>query len=535
MSLTAAVDTTRPLSRRNAILLGSWAIVAAIAAAVLGAILDINDGKFVYSLDDPYIHLALARHIAAFHYGINPGEAAAPASSILYPFLLGLFVPLGIDEFAPLILNIAALSVSVLLIGAIVSRLPGAPAGLTVMLIVLVAFATNLVGLAFTGLEHSIHVMLTLGVLAGLIVTAEDRRLPWWLIAALILGPLVRYEGCAVTLGGMAALFWLGYRRPPLIAGALAALSLAAFSAMLWSLGLSPLPSSVLAKSAVAAAGVDGSLAGLAGAMLDTFAAMPLSGMIMGLLAAAIAFAIVPSISARTNASQVAVGLFAVIVAAGHLVAGRYNWLYRFEIYAFATVVLAALYVFAPALARRLGAARAALAAAVAIAVIGLPYYRALSDTLLSANNIYEQQYQMHRFVHDFYQRPVAVNDLGWVAYDSRAYVLDIWGLGYEPARQARFGAQADALAGRPRQPWIENLLAQRPVGLAIVYDDWFTDMLPPGWTRVARLWRSRQSLTGRASVSFYATNPAALPEITEALDRFGRALPPEIRLERTP
>ena len=33
----------------------------------------------IYSLDDPYIHLALARQILHGHYGINPGEFAAPS------------------------------------------------------------------------------------------------------------------------------------------------------------------------------------------------------------------------------------------------------------------------------------------------------------------------------------------------------------------------------------------------------------------------------------------------------------------------
>ena len=36
------------------------------------------DGHFVYAIDDPYIHLALAQNLAHGHYGINPGEASSP-------------------------------------------------------------------------------------------------------------------------------------------------------------------------------------------------------------------------------------------------------------------------------------------------------------------------------------------------------------------------------------------------------------------------------------------------------------------------
>jgi hypothetical protein len=35
-------------------------------------------GHFSYSLDDPYIHLALAQQIIRGHYGLNPGEVSAP-------------------------------------------------------------------------------------------------------------------------------------------------------------------------------------------------------------------------------------------------------------------------------------------------------------------------------------------------------------------------------------------------------------------------------------------------------------------------
>ena len=39
-------------------------------------------GVLIYSLDDPYIHLALARTIQQGGYGINVGEWASPSSSI---------------------------------------------------------------------------------------------------------------------------------------------------------------------------------------------------------------------------------------------------------------------------------------------------------------------------------------------------------------------------------------------------------------------------------------------------------------------
>mgnify|MGYP001017862235 CR=1 FL=1 len=45
-------------------------------------------GFFFYTLDDPYIHLALAENILRGHYGINLDEPSSPSSSIVYPFLV---------------------------------------------------------------------------------------------------------------------------------------------------------------------------------------------------------------------------------------------------------------------------------------------------------------------------------------------------------------------------------------------------------------------------------------------------------------
>src|SRR5882672_6661262 len=87
-------------------------LLAALPAVVLVVQVHFTCGV-VYSLDDPYIHLALARQILHGHYGINPGEFAAPSSSILWPFLLAPFAFTRLSEFLPLVINLGALVVAV--------------------------------------------------------------------------------------------------------------------------------------------------------------------------------------------------------------------------------------------------------------------------------------------------------------------------------------------------------------------------------------------------------------------------------------
>jgi len=81
----------------------------------LGAILCLNEGRFVYSLDEPYVDLTLADRILQGTYGINPDEPAAPGTSALWPVLLAPFGRSTALEYVPLVINLAALFVSIAL------------------------------------------------------------------------------------------------------------------------------------------------------------------------------------------------------------------------------------------------------------------------------------------------------------------------------------------------------------------------------------------------------------------------------------
>ena len=53
------------------------------------SILRATGGVFMYPLDDPFIHMQVAKNLA-FHqtWGIFPGEFASASSSLLYTLLL---------------------------------------------------------------------------------------------------------------------------------------------------------------------------------------------------------------------------------------------------------------------------------------------------------------------------------------------------------------------------------------------------------------------------------------------------------------
>ncbi|MHC2245266.1 hypothetical protein [Bradyrhizobium elkanii] len=57
-------------------------------AATLIFSVTLCDGRLIFTLDDPYIHLAVADHIRSGGYGVNASEVSSPSSSIIWPYLL---------------------------------------------------------------------------------------------------------------------------------------------------------------------------------------------------------------------------------------------------------------------------------------------------------------------------------------------------------------------------------------------------------------------------------------------------------------
>lgn len=508
--------------------------VAAVCAALTVAILWLNDGTFLYTQDDPYIHLALAENLAHGHHGINASEPSSPSSSILYPLLLVPGVLAGVGNLLPLAINLAALLASVWLLQRLADRAvgPATPAverRLALLLVTLV-LCLNLVGLAFTGLGHSLHVLLSLAVLFGLVVVFEDGRVPRWLVLALVLGPLVRYEGLAISGAALVVLALGGRWRPALLSTLLLALALAVHVDVLSRNGLPLLPSSVMVKSPVAWSLGDAN----APSLLYTLLANLQDGLLTsrGLLLAALTWLVAIRAARirpfRWRNVESALAGFVVLAVAAHFLAGRFGWFDRYEIYVMSTVAAAALYVWRAPLARLLQGPRRwpVFVLWAVIVAAGWPYLRTTAVTPLASNEVLRQQWQMHRFVTAFLQEPVAVNDLGLVSYRNPHYVLDIWGLGLEQMRRAN-------ATGTARTATIERLARQHDVRAALIYAHWFSDVLPAGWQPIARLHLGRHAYAiDTDTVTLFATAPGAARELRALARRFARTLPPGPSIE---
>ena len=486
------------------------------------AALRLNDGHLTYTLDDPYIHLALADNIARGHYGVNRQEASAPSSTIVWPPLLALFARVRGFEYVPFAINLAASLMTIWLYRRVVERaLDGYEGGRRTLyvttLVALLVPATNLVGLVFTGMEHSLQVTATAAVIAGMIEEHRAGRVRWWLCAAILAGPLLRYENLAVSVPALVYLMARGHVVAAAWCGIALAGALAGFSSFLWSLGLGLLPTSVLAKSVVAGAGH--SIRAMVSSVLRTALRNLTAWQVVALGLAFIALTAVAASRERSGKDRLLAGCVAGGIAL-HMLAGQFGWYFRYEVYIWVAAVLTVIYLYGARVARALEgmpAGRLVMTGTAIVVVLCFPYVNGLRTIPLASNNIYQQQYQMHRFATDYYRAPVAVNDLGWVSFKNDQYVLDLVGL-----------ASVEAFARRVSENdrvWLEDLTRRHDVRLAMVYQDWFG--IPPRWTCLGRLHLGRQRITVvENAVTFYALDDEATRRARELLDRFRASLP---------
>lgn len=528
---------------RRRLLLGAAAALVLLIGAVAAAILHLCDGRFFYSFDDAYISLNVGWHLAHGTYGVNAGEAASPCSSILYPLLLAAFAWCPWQALVPLFVNTAAALATGLVFAAallrygIVAKPKDVPDA--VLLVLLLCLATDTVALVFTGLEHSLHLLVSVFVVLRLARAIEEDRVSPSLVAAVVLLPLLRFEGIALALLVIMALLVVGHWRPALVAALGIAATIGLYMAAMHRIGLPLLPSSVLAKSPIArqaAAGTGtgiGAGAAMAAAILANLMARLRSGtvpvlvvVVPAVLVAALVIAhplrrafrpAVPAVSPPVMTLRREM-VFALVVAGAQMAQLMFGQQWnRYDAYATAISLMGILVLWRRHLCRLIaagGPGRWGIFAA-ALLVVG-HFFIGTAVAPFAARGNYELQYQMHRFAAEFYRAPVAVNDLGLVSYHNPYYVLDLWGLGSEAARRARQNPSADP-------HWMDRLAHAHRVGVAMIFDDWFAGAIPANWQRLAVL----RAPHVPDILSFYATSPPAAAAALAALRRFRASLIP--------
>ncbi len=519
-------------ARRYFQLYGVILVLAGVAYFFQKAVA-LTDGTFFYTLDDPYIHLSLAENIRAGHYGINVGEVASPSSSMIYPFLLAGLMLFGAGSWGPLILNlIGAAGMAWIFAGLLFDAFADNEGQLTrpdpIILLPFSFLAIHAFGLPLNGMEYTLHVWVSLAIVAGLLALDRQERVPVMLVIAIIAAPLLRFEGAALAFAAIAVLAWQ-HRFPAALVATLAIIAcFAGYATLMSSLGLPMLPSSVLTKQETAAALLDDSATGpLYSIFVELFydlqEAPPTHFLIaIGLILFALASA------AQRSRAEIGAALAVAAGAAAHVVFGDFGILGRYDIYMLAALIGILFVLYRPYLSGQSPVPGIRLAATCLVLItIGFSNVVYLLQSTVASRNVHAQQYQMHRFSTEFYDGPVAANDIGYISYQNDAYLLDLWGLGSEEAR----AMLADGVRSEEE---LDAITQARGIHYAMVFDEWFPGEIPENWCKVASL---DTSSIARAflPVVFYLIDLDQVDPFRATVAEFEPTLPPFAELTISP
>ncbi|MGD0590667.1 MAG: hypothetical protein ABSA44_07715 [Bacteroidota bacterium] len=538
-----------------------WPIlVALIALWVIMAMLTLSSlqqtrGHLIYTLDDAYIHMAMAKNISQHGvYGVTKYEFSSSSSSPVWTLLLASFyVVIGIREWMPFVLNVLLASTILVAIYFILRR-AALNTGLMFIALLAVAFFTPFPAMIFCGMEHLLHILLTIvcvWYLSEIIVKNDSTESisHFAMLCVLFAGMLMtRFESYSLLLVGCVLLLVRKKWKRSLVLAFTGILPLFLYQYISVSKGWFWLPNSILIRADPSKREVFNSQqAVVVNSIFSGFSVFFLNGLrnfectpyISVLIVTSCALLVVGwvwSKSLWTN-GHIMLVLF-ILAALAHLQFGKIGHFFRYEAY----LIALGLFVIAYASSEIIPSVtpwKQKLQIGIVIGVIGLYFSiqglhpliersrNSYKQIPLACRNIYEQQYQMGLFLRYFYPgSTVAVNDIGAVSFLGDVHLLDLVGL-----------ASADVLKlkteGFYTTQQIHQLSRNKDVAIAIVYDTGFQlenlQGVPSEWIKVGE-WKINDNVVcGGNVVSFYAVKASEEKRLMHNLRLFSNMLPGKV------
>lgn len=552
---------------------------------VVGVMVGVNiarSGAFAYNLDDPYIHLAIARNWADYGvWGVTRYEWGSSTSSLLWTGLLGVLIKLGLParEWLPFWLNLlfgtgilivvhrwwqsvfpAANGTFTLHIGTRTGRIAQGTIARWVEFLALLffLFAVPIPGQVQNGMEHLLQILLTLLVMLQTAYFVATPTSKWgkseaWLLILIPLMTMSRYENLFVVAAVFLVLLWQRRWGFAVVVVGAAVLPLALYGLISVQNGWYPLPNSILMKSGFTIHGWRDVVLLLAGRnaierllFVEGHAIVPIVMLTLTALLLKLRLGTDANPSAQkdkkahdTRMVQTALTLFLWSLllhsmfnsSAAGLSSSRYTG------YLYAMVLSTLGYLVIRWVAHEWQPIEVWLGwhhvpvGVTGLALVGLVAFpfvvrggRELYYQWYGSSNIYEQQVQMGRFLNVYYTgASVAANDIGAINYFADIRCLDLIGLGsLDVAQESRDGRFVTAD--------IDRVAKAHDVTIAILYDKWFppgSHVAPPDhWVTVAHWTIPDNVVAASPTITFYATSPAEAEKMRANLADFTAQLP---------
>lgn len=511
---------------RNAPAIAACALLAGLLAIPGLHAQRLNEGHLAYTLDDPYIHMAIAKNLAQTHvFGVTPYAFSSASSSPLWTLLLAaLFKLVGLQTWLPGACALLAAFGALFLANAIAIH-GGLGTRARLITCALIAYLTPLPSLVSTGMEHALHVFFVLLLLRAMLrslAPSPPRADAAWLCAASALATATRYETLFIIAPCGLVLLMHKRWKPAFLMGLSAALPVLIYGLFSIAHGIDFLPNSLMLK---------GQFHTFSGAAIRALLIAPH----MAALAIPLLLAALPAAHRRAPWRWLCLTLPCAMLL--HLQFANTGWFFRYESYLMGAGILAACLAWLP----YLQAALAPMAAApvrrrgilifalfgAAILPLNARAVESLRRIVPASRHIYHQQIQNGRFIAKYLppKSRVAVTDLGAITFFTDADVLDLFGLGnVDVARAKRQGTYNTAT--------IAHWLHDRDIEAVIVYAYMFQgESALPGFLVPAFSLTTLNHYWGPV-VTYFGTSVERARHLQEAFRRFQTELPPGVSVE---
>jgi hypothetical protein len=497
------------------LLLCVWFLVSALRQ---------TQGAQVFLADDAYIHASLAKNLVLHGVlSLSPPAYSSCASSIIWPLLLATcFAVFGIHLWIILALNVVFALAALWVADSLIQELAGEGFMKTrAFVLFLLVVAGSLVLQTFVGLEHNLQllaVLLLLRAAARVLAGEEGCRVSLCVFG--VLAVLCRYESVFAIILIFVFLCWQRRFALGIVLSAVSAIPVLASSAYGLSKGALALPNSLLLKSTVTHRwrpfpSIDWPneyqyfLFVWGGALL-----------VVCLLFVLAQFAANSSLRLPGKPK-----MFLYLVTG--LMVMHYQFAktgLRYEAYLVSLALICSSCIFIiyaqkqNTEAERRNVVR--VYSVLVIVLIGIRVYQSDLALRKGFHQIYLQQFQMARFLAQYYpDAPVAINDIGLIAYYQPRKIVDVYGLASTEITKLKLygGFDADALS---------RITDANDVRVVMAYRETLGSALPPTW-RLAGSWKLPEPyVVGGETVSIYATKDADLQPLQQALSSYAPCLP---------
>jgi hypothetical protein len=497
-------------------------------------------GVFMYPVDDTFIHLSVARDLALHGtWGISAGEFQSASSSLLYTIILAsVFKIFSVHVSFPFIINIIA---GIILIVVLFNRLRKElinPFG-QLMTLLAVIFFTPLPILIISGMEHTLQCLFAFlfifcfsDWLEQAVKENGKTNIPASLLIFGVFACTIRYEG--IFLVAIACLLMLYKRKikQAFLLGAVCALPIILFGIYSIAKGSYFLPNSILMKSEGARLSVGGILHFLfyvvikklmvsAPGISSVTSTVTTQHLLIILPLAYLYFSGAVNKSSRYGYTLILL-IFCTLL---QITLAATGWFYRYEAYiVMNSVFILSILIYQNSQEIVMRFRQHPVIMGFVVFFLLLPVCMrtasAFSEASRACINIFEQQYQMAKFLRTYYNNDaIAANDIGAITFFKEEKPLDLVGLtSIKVARSKKNNYFSPA--------FLDSLSRSEHVALAVLYDSWFSDSLLVRWDKVATWTISKNVICGDSVVSFYAIDKDRIPLLKRNLQLYQPVLP---------